>query len=159
MKFYVTVVAIALLCLSQVGCNASPKPSGQEQKKVLQLYMEGLRDQDFSKLQRSTNPRVFAGWPQEPEKLRAYLIKQQKDSTGNFKTWEFEKTPFIDLINGQTIIRTNLVTDKYRFTMDYDLRKQDDVWGIYGVKTVNQVNLQKKSGNTQQQLTRELNRR
>ena len=130
------------------GCSSTLQPDNQIPKQVLNTYLEGIRDKDYAKLIKTAYPEDLAKWPQDPQKLKEFLTKSQDETTGNIKSWKMEAKPFVDELNNQAIIRTDVTTDKYRLVMDFDLRKQPDQWRIYGAQTIQKLNADQTAKNT-----------
>lgn len=125
------------------GCSSTPQADNQIPKQVLNTYLEGIRDKDYPKLIKTAYPEDLAKWPQEPQKLKEFLTRTQEETTGNIKSWKMEDKPFVDELNNQAIIRTELTTEKYRLLIDFDLRKQPDQWRIYGAQTIQKLKIDK----------------
>jgi hypothetical protein len=125
------------------GCSSTPQPDNRIPKQVLNTYLEGIRDKDYTKLIKSAYPEDLAKWPQDPQKLKELLTKSQDETTGNIKSWKMEDKPFVDELNNQAIIRTDVATDKYSLVIDFDLRKQPDHWRIYGTQTIQKLKTDK----------------
>lgn len=138
------LLLLLLVAIIFSGCG-SPAADGSEQKKVLQTYLEGLRDKDYAKLEITANPDDMANWPKDPKKFKKFLAQTMDYSSGAIKSWTFEKQPYVDELNNQVIIQAALVTEKYNMGMAFDIRKLADEWRIYGVKVDSQVPIKKDS--------------
>lgn len=106
-----------------------------EPKRILNTYLEGLRDHDPAKIKQAVTYEVYSSWGNDKKKTDR-MFAQQDTATGPINRWAFAADPYFDEINNQAIIRTRLNTEKAFYVIDFDLRKEDR-WIIYGTKIIN----------------------
>lgn len=150
-KRTVLIICTLVLLVIVSGCDkpaAIKRSPAEEPMKVLDTYLEGLKERNYDKVKQAVADSVYNPGP-EDRKLFEKGIAEQERMTGKTQKWTFDPNPFVDEINNQAIIRTRVTTSKYYYIMDYDLRKMGK-WVIYGTNIVSKTSLQKGGANYHQ---------
>ncbi|KNZ69208.1 hypothetical protein Tfer_2154 [Thermincola ferriacetica] len=141
------IIGLVLLSLA-AGCGGgSPggnEPKAAAQKRIINTYLEGLKDLDYNKLKQSVTYSVYSSWPTDRTKFKEMLAERQKPM-GTIRNWTLETNPYVDELNNQTLVRATVTTDKYKVILKFDLRKYSNQWRIYGVDTERTIPLHKNS--------------
>ncbi len=118
------------------GCNTSSAKKAPDvtlQKKIISTYLEGIRDKDSNKIYGTISYTMRRGFTIDPQMKQFFSNFEQQ--VGAIKKWTFsEKDIYLDDLNGQAIIKTNIITSKRNLPMDIDLRRgTNGNWFIYAI--------------------------
>lgn len=133
---------VGLMLISIVaGCGASAKeiPKTDAQVKVINTYMEALRDYDKDKLMSVLDTEVSIIYLKDPDSLDSLFNEQKK--MGTLKKWTpLLETAYVDELNGQTLIEVEAVYSQKTFKLQCDIRKLGDDWKVFSVVPVSKSN-------------------
>lgn len=136
-----SLLILGLMLVTLVtGCsNKAAPPNMDAQKKVINTYLEGLRDSDQKKVLSSIDFSLAQFYVGNPEELKKIFDSQK--AMGSISKWEYQdKTVSVDETNNQTLVTVTLTYPMAILDVKFDLRKVEGKWLVYGSDTVKQKN-------------------